>query len=79
MNCATTVGTRIILDIMITSFVVHFGWSGLSPKNPASGNIFYFFFPNGYGSHCPFYYLRRLSLSNCNTVKLFTVKKYVIC
>lgn len=44
MNCATTVGTRIILDIMITSFVVHFGWSGLSPKNPASGNIFYFFF-----------------------------------
>jgi len=44
VNCATTVGTRIILDIMITSFVVHFGWSGLSPKNPASGNIFYFFF-----------------------------------
>lgn len=44
MNCATTVGTRIILDIMITSFVVHFGWSGLSPNNPASGNIFYFFF-----------------------------------
>ena len=44
MNCATTVGTRIILDIMITSFVVHCGWSGLSPKNPASGNIFLFLF-----------------------------------
>lgn len=40
---------------------------------------FLFFFPNGCGSHCPFCYLRRLSLSNCNTVKLFTVKKYVIC
>ena len=35
---------RVIWDRMKTSFVRLFGWSSLSPKDPASGNIFIFIY-----------------------------------
>lgn len=55
VDCATPFGTRIILERMITSFVVPFGGSSLSLQDPASGDIFILVVQTDTGSHCHFY------------------------
>lgn len=56
-----SVGTRIILDKMITSFIAVFVGTSLSPKDPSSGEIFIFIVQMDQGSFDHFYQLKSFS------------------